>query len=135
MPSTSDERRGRVVTDTDSVRSSALSCVSMRVSVVLPAPEGEDRIRIMPRRLRVIVPGLVFDWLRLLAALLDLRPQFKPPRSSLRTARACRAPAAKPSCGGPATRTILSRSGAINLELYILIHNMLCQVMASVTRD
>ena len=54
MPSTSDERRVRVVTETESVRSSALSCISIRVSVVLPAPEGEDRIRIMPRRLAAI---------------------------------------------------------------------------------
>ena len=58
MPSTSDGRCFRVVTDTESVRSSALSCISIRVSVVLPAPDGEDRIRIMPRRLAAIASNL-----------------------------------------------------------------------------
>src|SRR5271165_7086329 len=85
MPSTSEERRGRVVTEMDRVRSSALSCISMRVSVVLPAPEGEDRIRIMPRRLAFAISNLTFsrislDVLRLLAELLDLGPEFKPLR-------------------------------------------------------
>src|SRR6516225_4812020 len=79
MPSTSEDRRGRVVTDTESVRSSALSCISIRVSVVFPAPDGEDRIRIMPRRLAAIAP-ISLDVLDLLAELLDLRPEFKPLR-------------------------------------------------------
>src|ERR1700690_2382032 len=52
MPSASEERRVRVVTEIDSVRSRFLSCSNIRVSVVLPAPEGEDRIRIMPRRVK-----------------------------------------------------------------------------------
>jgi len=50
MPSTSLVRRWRVVTEIESVRSSALSCSNWRVSVVLPAPEGEERISISPRR-------------------------------------------------------------------------------------
>src|SRR5271166_5210884 len=84
MPSTSEERRGRVVTEMDRVRSSALSCISMRVSVVLPAPDGEDRIRIMPRRLAFAISNLFsrisLDVLGLLAELLDLGPEFKPLR-------------------------------------------------------
>src|SRR5579871_2124267 len=75
MPSTSDERRARVVTDTESVRSRFLSCISMRVSVVFPAPEGEERIRIIPRRR---APIISLDVLNLLAELLDLSLEFKP---------------------------------------------------------
>src|ERR1700761_4091758 len=77
MPSASEERRARVVTEIDSVRSSALSCSSMRVSVVLPAPEGEERIRIIPRRR---MRPRSFDVLHLLAQLLDMRAQFEPLR-------------------------------------------------------
>src|SRR5436305_1029114 len=50
MPSASLWRRGRVVTEIDKVRSSLSACNSMRVSVVFPAPEGEDRISMSPRR-------------------------------------------------------------------------------------
>src|ERR1700677_3337392 len=49
MPSTSLVRRGRVVTEMDKLRSSSFVCSSMRVSVVLPAPDGEDKISMRPR--------------------------------------------------------------------------------------
>ena len=69
-----------MVTETERVRSSALSCISMRVSVVLPAPEGEDRIRIIPRRLGFAILRSHSTFCDLLAELLDLRPEFKPLR-------------------------------------------------------
>src|SRR5580704_8912916 len=79
MPSASDERRARVVTETERVRSSALSCNNMRVSVVLPAPEGEERINKRPRRLVAMAGSL--DILNLFAQLLDLAAQIEADRS------------------------------------------------------
>ena len=57
MPSTSLERRGLVVTEIDKVRSSALVCNNMRVKVVLPAPDGDDKISISPRRGSLVAGG------------------------------------------------------------------------------
>src|SRR5664279_758535 len=99
MPSTSLERRARVVTEIDKVRSSSLVCNSMRVKVVLPAPDGEERISIKPRRPSgAFRAGLVssfanwfssgmsflLDVLDLLAELLDLDAQFETKRRQAR---------------------------------------------------
>src|SRR5580700_9231976 len=86
MPSTSLERRARVVTEIDSVRSSSLVWRSIRVKVVLPAPDGEERISIKPRpRARAVcsIAGRsssrisLLDILDLFAELLDLDAQFE----------------------------------------------------------
>ncbi len=52
---------------------------------------------------------------------------------SSRTLRGSETP--RPPCGSAPTRTMLSIGRAINLVLYIFIHNMLCQVTSGVTRD
>src|ERR1700730_56683 len=75
MPSTSLERRARVVTEIDSVRSSSLVWRSIRVKVVLPAPDGEERTTIKPRRSSNCISLL--DILDLFAELLDLDAQFE----------------------------------------------------------
>src|ERR1700730_18314487 len=86
MPSTSLERRARVVTEIDSVRSSSLVWRSIRVKVVLPAPDGEERISIKPRPRALAVCAFaersssckfLLDILDLLAVWLDLDPQFE----------------------------------------------------------
>src|SRR5665213_629966 len=102
MPSTSLDRRGRVVTEIDSVRSSAFVCSSMRVKVVLPAPEGDDRISISPRRSSVSPADrtisdkswvrsptciALLDILNLLAELLDFDAQFEADRRQARVIR------------------------------------------------
>src|SRR6478736_6521076 len=75
MPSISLARRGRVVTETESVRLDSCSR-SRRVSVVFPAPDGEDSTSISPRREMVsfsrfaVIASL--DVLDLLAELLHL---------------------------------------------------------------
>src|ERR1700730_14614205 len=93
MPSTSLERRARVVTEIDSVRSSSLVCSSIRVKVVLPAPDGEERISIKPRPRVLAVCSFaerssrckfLLDILDLFAELLDLDAQFE---AELRQAR------------------------------------------------
>src|ERR1700720_2157770 len=88
MPSTSLERRARVVTEIDSVRSSSLVWSSIRVKVVLPAPDGEERISIKPRprpRARAVCSfaggssscNFLLDILDLFAELFDLDAQFE----------------------------------------------------------
>src|SRR6202023_1532392 len=86
MPSTSLERRARVVTEIDSVRSSSLVWRSIRVKVVLPAPDGEERISIKPRPRALAVCSFaerssrckfLLDILDLFAELLDLDAQFE----------------------------------------------------------
>src|ERR1700676_2777393 len=86
MPSTSLERRARVVTEIDSVRSSSLVWRSIRVKVVLPAPDGEERISIKPRPRALAVCRFaersssckfLLDILDLFAELLDLDAQFE----------------------------------------------------------
>src|ERR1700731_2985514 len=86
MPSTSLERRVRVVTEIDSVRSSSLVCSSIRVKVVLPAPDGEERISIKPRPRALTVCSfaarsssckVLLDILERCAELLDLDAQFE----------------------------------------------------------
>src|SRR5580704_6695706 len=86
MPSTSLERRARVVTEIDSVRSSSLVWRSIRVKVVLPAPDGEDRISIKPRPRALAVCSFaersssckfLLDIMDLFAKLLDLDAQFE----------------------------------------------------------
>src|SRR5271165_5993993 len=102
MPSASLDRLLRVVSEIERVRSSSCFCSSMRVKVVLPAPDGEERISISPRRpyflcavaslfislslfppckpQRPSVDGLPasLDILRLFAQLLDFDLQFQP---------------------------------------------------------
>src|SRR2546429_686424 len=101
MPSTSLERRARVVTEIDSVRSSSLVWSSIRLKVVLPAPDGEERISIKPRPPSgVFRAGTVsslanrcssgmdlLDILDLLAELLDLDAQFETERRQARVVR------------------------------------------------
>src|SRR5450631_478442 len=102
MPSTSLDRRARVVTEIDKVRSSSLVCSSIRVKVVLPAPDGDERINIKPRRPSgVFWPGAVLslakwlssgmsfllDVLDLLAELLDFDAQFETKRRQARVVR------------------------------------------------
>src|ERR1700724_633747 len=86
MPSTSLERRARVVTEIDSVRSSSLVWRSIRVKVVLPSPDGEERISIKPRPRALAVCSFaerssrckfLLDILDLFAELLDLDAQFE----------------------------------------------------------
>src|ERR1700730_1440754 len=86
MPSTSLERRVRVVTEIDSVRSSSLVWRSIRVKVVLPAPDGAERISIKPRPRALSVCSIaersssckfLLDILDLFAELLDLDAQFE----------------------------------------------------------
>src|SRR6476620_142882 len=82
MPSTSLARRGRVVTEMDRVRLGSSSRRS-RVSVVLPAPDGEESTSIRPRRPMMsfsssaVMRGSL-DILHLLAELLDLRLEVQP---------------------------------------------------------
>src|SRR5947207_9052597 len=86
MPSTSLERRARVVTEIDSVRSSSFAWSSIRVKVVLPAPDGEERISIKPRPRGPAICSFakrfsrckfLLDILDLFAELLDLDAQFE----------------------------------------------------------
>src|ERR1700730_14477552 len=86
MPSTSLERRARVVTEIDKVRSSSLVWSSIRVKVVLPAPDGEERISIRPRPRVLAVCSFaersssctsLLDILDLFAELLYLDAQFE----------------------------------------------------------
>src|SRR5438128_10199573 len=51
MPSTSPSRGLRVVNETDACRPK-FACCARREIVVFPAPEGADRINIIPRRVR-----------------------------------------------------------------------------------
>src|ERR1700712_5843775 len=79
-PSISEGRRARVVTEIESSSPQPPSSAMARVSVVLPAPEGEDRIRIRPRRPTgsrgfafvpvIFVSTSLLDVLNLLAELL-----------------------------------------------------------------
>src|SRR6266508_1600576 len=66
MPSRSEPRGGRVVTDTEKT-ASGWRARSRWASVVLPAPEGADRMRSSPGA------RSSFDILHLLAQPLDLR--------------------------------------------------------------
>src|ERR1700730_12491518 len=86
MPSTSLERRTRVVTEIDNVRSSSLVWSSIRVKVVLPAPDGEERISIKQRpRARAVCSfggrssgcEFLLDILYLFAQLFDCDAQFE----------------------------------------------------------
>src|ERR1700737_1528730 len=86
MPSTSLERRARVVTEIDSVRSSSLVWSSIRVKVVLPAPDGDEGISIKPRPRALAVCSFaerssrckfLLDILDLFAELFDLAAQFE----------------------------------------------------------
>src|SRR5215831_1696484 len=93
MPSASLERRLRVVSEIESVRSSSFFCSSIRVRVVLPAPEGEERINIRPR----LPPGRAvpsvsirsLDILRLFAQLLHFDLQFQADRRQGGVVRFC----------------------------------------------
>src|ERR1700737_5348156 len=85
-PATSPERRVRVVTEIDSVRSSSLVWRRLRGKVVLPAPDGEERISIKPRPRALAVCSFaerssrckfLLDILDLFAELLDLDAQFE----------------------------------------------------------
>src|SRR3954466_12043742 len=75
MPSISLARRGRVVTETESVRLDSCSR-KRRVRVVLPAPDGDDNTSISPRREMVSFSRVAviasLDVLYLLAELLHL---------------------------------------------------------------
>src|SRR3569623_574806 len=86
MPAVSPGRFWRVVAETDMVRLGSRPS-SLREIVVLPAPEGEERTSISPRRLTSMNPedpvGLLIkpsslDVLDLLAQLLDRRLQVDP---------------------------------------------------------